>query len=126
MGKGGYNGGSSIIRVSPGYVSTPGKKKSGQAPLTAKEKRARKLIELMRSGNVVTLEEAKSVGISLSLWKVWCAKNINIIEKDMKNCRSGIKALEAKLEKLRDLLKQHEGYRQAAHAKENDTEASGQ
>jgi hypothetical protein len=118
VGKGGYYGGSSIIRADRGYISTPSKKGAvKKAPLTPKEKRARKISEMMKSDQVISIEDARSVRLPFSMWRVRCDKNVKIIERNLSTYRREIQKLQANVERDRELLKLHEGYRRAMQIK---------
>jgi glutaredoxin 2 len=95
-------------------VSTPGKKKTTAAPLTPREKRDRKTSELMQSGKVISAEDARSAGLSLSMWRDRCDKNVAILERELSRSKQELKRLQVNIERLRELLKVHEGYRRAA------------
>jgi hypothetical protein len=92
--------------------------------LTAREKRARKIADVMQSGNLVSLEEARILRLPSSMWRVRCEKNVKIIERDLSNAKRDLKILQGRIESLRHLLKAHEGYRQAFATNQEEEDKS--
>lgn len=104
MGKGGYNGGSSIIHAAVGYISTPSKNARARAT-TGKKPKIKRVVPSF-SGHM-TLEEARHAGLSREQWQKQANSHVSRIERQIAETRK-------KLTALTNELKLAEQARQAA------------
>ncbi len=124
MGKGGYNGGSTLIRTYGGHVPRQKVRSTTQKPKTTPASR-RKAAQrrALKSEEIVTLAQARKLRLSRKEWADRCEKNIGIIEDRMVSCRREIAKLADELKVLRTQLRENEGQRRKLSGTEDEDKA---
>lgn len=85
MGKGGYNGGSTIIRTAPSWVAEPGASKVAE--------RKKKKLPFVPF-ELLTEEHARAAGLTKSQWLKRCRLRLRTIDEDIAIAKRKLAQLE--------------------------------